>query len=345
MRTAILSLILSAFAWAQAPLPSPSQGGLASGIGPTPVTSPSAAGQVPISQGASPTTAPFTTVSGDSSLAASGAMLNKQLHETVTALVFASSPYTVLATDSVLTCDASGGAVVINLPAATGSFREIALKKLDSSANACTLTRAGSDLIDGATTAAFTVQYAAARVQDTASGVWSRLHVNQLGGALGGVSTNATVNLAAGAAVTGVLPSANGGAGTVNGALKGNGSGTTSQAACADLSNAGTGCSASAYSGPTTQNVVTGSRVLGTVYQNATGKTMWVTVAIQSTSAGGANIAAYTDSNVTPVTRVAAGFANNPVDIPMSFLVLSGNYYECTASGGAPSLAQWTEWY
>lgn len=42
---------------------------------------------------------------------------------------------------------------------------------------------------------------------------------------------------------TGVLPAANGGAGTINGALKGNGSGTVSQAACADLSNATAACS------------------------------------------------------------------------------------------------------
>jgi hypothetical protein len=40
-----------------------------------------------------------------------------------------------------------------------------------------------------------------------------------------------------------VLPAANGGAGTVNGALKANGSGLVTQAACADLSNGGSACS------------------------------------------------------------------------------------------------------
>ncbi|SDQ99723.1 hypothetical protein SAMN05519103_00350 [Rhizobiales bacterium GAS113] len=40
------------------------------------------------------------------------------------------------------------------------------------------------------------------------------------------------------------LSAANGGAGTVNGALKGNGAGAVSQAACADLSNATGACSA-----------------------------------------------------------------------------------------------------
>lgn len=40
-----------------------------------------------------------------------------------------------------------------------------------------------------------------------------------------------------------VLPAVNGGAGTVNGALKANGAGLVTQAACSDLSNAATGCS------------------------------------------------------------------------------------------------------
>lgn len=59
------------------------------------------------------------------------------------------------------------------------------------------------------------------------------------GGALGtpssGVATNLTSIPVANA--TGVLPAANGGAGTINGALKGNGSGTVSQAASTDLSD------------------------------------------------------------------------------------------------------------
>lgn len=42
----------------------------------------------------------------------------------------------------------------------------------------------------------------------------------------------------------GTLAAARGGAGTISGALKGNGSGIVSQAACADLSNGGTACAA-----------------------------------------------------------------------------------------------------
>jgi hypothetical protein len=45
---------------------------------------------------------------------------------------------------------------------------------------------------------------------------------------------------------SGTLAAGNGGAGTINGALKGNGSGVVSQAACADLSNAAASCSTDA---------------------------------------------------------------------------------------------------
>lgn len=73
------------------------------------------------------------------------------------------------------------------------------------------------------------------------------------------------------AQATGVLPAANGGAGTINGALKGNGSGTVSQAACADLSNGATGCStATGTSGATLPllngtNTWSGTQTFGTV--------------------------------------------------------------------------------
>lgn len=66
------------------------------------------------------------------------------------------------------------------------------------------------------------------------------------GGDLGGTYPNPIV-LSVAHVTTGVLPASNGGAGTVSGALKGNGSGTVSQAACGDLSNGATGCSTPAY--------------------------------------------------------------------------------------------------
>lgn len=63
-------------------------------------------------------------------------------------------------------------------------------------------------------------------------------------GTLTGGATGAGFTIGLGTStISGVLPSVNGGAGTISGALKGNGSGTVSQAACADLSNGATGCS------------------------------------------------------------------------------------------------------
>lgn len=74
---------------------------------------------------------------------------------------------------------------------------------------------------------------------------------------------------------SGTLAAARGGAGSTNGALKGNGSGAVSQAACADLSNGATGCStATGTSGGTLpllngtntwSGVQTFGEVLGTV--------------------------------------------------------------------------------
>lgn len=67
----------------------------------------------------------------------------------------------------VFICDASGGAFAITLPAARqladvageDLSRIIIIKKKDSSANAVTVTRAGSDTIDGATTYVLSAQY------------------------------------------------------------------------------------------------------------------------------------------------------------------------------------------
>ena len=57
-------------------------------------------------------------------------------------------------------CDATGGAFAITLPLAQNlDGRIIIIKKMDATANAITVTRAGSDTIDGATTFVLTTQY------------------------------------------------------------------------------------------------------------------------------------------------------------------------------------------
>lgn len=60
---------------------------------------------------------------------------------------------------------------------------------------------------------------------------------------------------------TGILPAANGGAGAITGALKGNGSGLVSQAACSDLSNGATGCSTATGTSGATVPLLNGTNV------------------------------------------------------------------------------------
>ncbi len=127
-----------------------------------------------------------------------------QLKFNVTPITYSNSPYTVASTDAIITCNATSGAVIINLPAATGTGRYISIKKIDSTTNACIPTRAGSDTIDGATSYSLTIQYAASNVIDVVSGTWSRMHVNQVGGDVSGISTNETVTKINGTSLAGL---------------------------------------------------------------------------------------------------------------------------------------------
>lgn len=78
---------------------------------------------------------------------------------TPVSVAFAASPYTAAAGVTFL-CDATGGNIVFNLPAASAlSGRNIRVKKTDASGNTVTVTKAGSDTIDGANTAVLKGQY------------------------------------------------------------------------------------------------------------------------------------------------------------------------------------------
>ena len=60
---------------------------------------------------------------------------------------------TIRTTDLVIFCDASGGNVSATLPAASAAIgRELLFIRVDSSANTCTINRAGSDDINNAAT-------------------------------------------------------------------------------------------------------------------------------------------------------------------------------------------------
>jgi hypothetical protein len=75
-------------------------------------------------------------------------------------IVAAASPYAVLDTDVVIGCDATAGAITINLPTAVGvAGRLITVKKVDTSGNACTVSGTGGELIDGSGTYALSAGY------------------------------------------------------------------------------------------------------------------------------------------------------------------------------------------
>jgi hypothetical protein len=68
--------------------------------------------------------------------------------------------YTITASDTVIFADASSGGVTITLPVASGlSGYRFYVKRIDSSGNSCSVTRSGSDTIDGATSQSLDLQY------------------------------------------------------------------------------------------------------------------------------------------------------------------------------------------
>jgi len=92
----------------------------------------------------------------------------------------------------------------------------------------------------------------------------------------------------------------------------------------------------------TNQNDVTGSRALGSEYQNTGSLPMLVVVA----GHGGVNqvATAVTDSGSPPTTVVAKAGSSNSGSIEygtMSFIVLPGNYYKVTWTG---TLDSWLEY-
>lgn len=94
--------------------------------------------------------------------------------EAITNINNASSPYTVTSIDRTITCDASSGAITVNLPAGSSfNGRILAFVKTDSSANAVTIARAGSDTIAGATSYTLTGQYDFVEIQVGTNGNWN----------------------------------------------------------------------------------------------------------------------------------------------------------------------------
>jgi hypothetical protein len=107
------------------------------------------------------------------------------------------------------------------------------------------------------------------------------------------------------------------------------------------------------YTGPTTQTDVTASREIGTVYQNTTGKPMWITVTYRADGNGSYSkgLRFYSDASDTPTTEIARGHlgAQNIgiSNLTTTIIVLPGNYYKAAqhSSELASSITKWIEWY
>jgi hypothetical protein len=155
---------------------------------------------------------------------------------------------------------------------------------------------------------------------------------------------------------TGPLTSSGGATPNISATYQGNGAkiqastGTTTTNDCVKFDANGntvdSGAACASGGGPTTQNVVTGSRSFNTVFHNTTGKALWVSVGTSSTGTTVSNNV-LTDSSNPPTTSVGFNF-NTPTTsgnfvATMTFIVLPGNFYEITASAGN-QIAYWVEW-
>jgi hypothetical protein len=149
-------------------------------------------------------------LSGDATTSGSNAVTVTALHDAIChgagggAVLHSDSPYAIPAGCSYMDCDATAGAVVLTLPATSGSGREITAKKIDSSTSACTPTVTGGDVVDGVSSFSLTSQWASSKVVDRATGYWDRSHVNQLVGDVSGSSIANTVTKLNGTSLAGL---------------------------------------------------------------------------------------------------------------------------------------------
>ena len=111
----------------------------------------------------------------------------------------------------------------------------------------------------------------------------------------------------------GTLAAARGGAGTINGALKGNGSGVVSQAACADLSDDGALCSATPGTGVATAIAANLSAAGGLTTTIASGTSALGTSAISSGAC--ATVVTTTATNTATTDVVLVGFNGDPTAV------------------------------
>ena len=98
-------------------------------------------------------------------------------------------------------------------------------------------------------------------------------------------------------------------------------------------------------SGPTVQEVVTSSRAIGTVYQNTTGKPLYVYV-FASSGVPSSELAINSDSSNPPTTRLSFGATTGFGGAASLFaVILPGNYYEAVNVFSTWTLVSWVEQY
>jgi len=85
---------------------------------------------------------------------------------------YADTPYTLASEDGHLRVNATGGNVVVNLPASIGLGRLVTVIKTDGTGNTVTVTRAGTDLINGANTYVLAAQWDVVQMLDSTAGTW-----------------------------------------------------------------------------------------------------------------------------------------------------------------------------
>lgn len=94
-----------------------------------------------------------------------------------------------------------------------------------------------------------------------------------------------------------------------------------------------------------TRNDVTASRVLGTAYQNTSGKWMIVSISIGIGSLS-ATLDVTSDASATPTTKVWSQDGGSGNLVPVIFLVKPGDWYKAALSAGTPNAnnALWLEY-
>jgi len=91
------------------------------------------------------------------------------------------------------------------------------------------------------------------------------------------------------------------------------------------------------------------ARSLGVVYQNTSGKPIYVTASVVVFVSGGNGRAdAFVDASTSPSTLVASAFKSitggTQLSIPLTFVVLPTYYYKVQVTSGGVVLAGWVEW-